>query len=181
MASSPNTEDVGTIFFWHDDEVPYGFFSQWYSSAFTSPSSPDVVFNTAEQYMMYQKALLLSEEATAAKILNVASPAKQKKLGREVKGFDAETWDKKKERIVEDGNWCKFMHSKAGTELRKNLLNTGERELVEASPGDRIWGIGFSAASAEVNRENWRDNLLGKALMKVREKLAEQQRDKSEE
>lgn len=129
--SSSNTSDVGAIFFWHEDEVPYGFLSQWYKSTFTSPSSPDVVFQTAEQYMMYQKALLFEDEATAAKILQTDSPAEQKKLGRKVKGFDAEIWDSEKEKIVEDGNWCKFMHSEVGTELREELVDTEKRELVE--------------------------------------------------
>jgi len=138
MASSSNTEDVGAIFFWHDDEVPYGFLSQWYTSAFTSPSSSDVVFRTAEQYMMYQKALLFNDQDTAVKVLQAASPAKQKKLGREVKGFDAETWDRERERIVEDGNCCKFVHSEAGTGLKEKLLDTGKRELVEV----RCWQLG---------------------------------------
>jgi ribA/ribD-fused uncharacterized protein len=43
--------------------------------------------------------------------------------------------------------------------------------LVEASPGDRIWGIGFDAENAEGNEEEWGRNKLGNALMKVRERL----------
>ena len=36
---------------------------------------------------------------------------------------------------------------------------------------DRIWGIGFSAENAEKNRHRWGLNLLGKALMEVRERI----------
>ncbi len=43
--------------------------------------------------------------------------------------------------------------------------------MVEASPFDRIWGVGYDAANAESNRGNWGENLLGKALMRVRDRL----------
>ena len=89
--------------------------------------------------MMYRKALLFNDHETATKILQTSSPAIQKKLGREVKGFHAGTWDREKERIVEEGNWCKFMHAEGGTGLRDKLLETGERELVEVGFG--VYGV----------------------------------------
>ncbi|KAI3331702.1 DUF1768-domain-containing protein [Xylariaceae sp. AK1471] len=55
--------------------------------------------------------------------------------------------------------------------FRDVLLATGKRELVEASPFDRIWGIGFAAKSAEGKRQKWGTNLLGKCLMEVREEF----------
>jgi len=55
--------------------------------------------------------------------------------------------------------------------LRKRLLGTGKRELVEAAKNDRTWGVGFDEANAEENRESWGQNLLGKALMEVRERF----------
>lgn len=48
------------------------------------------------------------------------------------------------------------------------LLSTGNREIVEASPVDNIWGIGFSSDNAMENVDKWGQNLLGKTLMKVR-------------
>ena len=42
---------------------------------------------------------------------------------------------------------------------------------MKASPYDRIWGIGFSAGKAGANRDDWGNNLLGKALMRVRDRL----------
>lgn len=56
-------------------------------------------------------------------------------------------------------------------DLRKQLLATGTRDLVEASPRDRIWGIGFGWKNAEKQRQRWGLNLLGKALVEVRERL----------
>lgn len=119
---------------------------------------------------MYQKAILFVDKEIATKIALEPEPSKQKALGRKVKGFDIKTWNEKREKIVEDGNWWKFTQAKEG-DLRDLLLKTGDRLLVEASPYDRIWGVGYSAAKAEANRGNWGENLLGKALMKVRDRL----------
>lgn len=82
-------------------------------------------------------------------------------------------------RIVEEGNYWKFTCSKEREQLKKDLLATGDRELVEASPYDQIWGIGFAAAKAEANRETWGENLLGVALMNVRRRLREEEAKES--
>jgi ribA/ribD-fused uncharacterized protein len=58
--------------------------------------------------------------------------------------------------------------------LRGLLLATGERELVEASPSDRIWGVGYVEKDAGRNRVKWGQNLLGKALMEVRGRIREE-------
>lgn len=74
--------------------------------------------------------------------------------------------------VVEEGNYMKFTQNE---NLKKLLLDTGERELVEASRFDRVWGIGYSAANAlYVEKEEWGQNLLGKALMRVRERTREE-------
>lgn len=119
---------------------------------------------------MYHKAILFSDQEIADKIALEPKPSKQKALGRKVKGFDHGKWNAKREEIVEDGNWWKFTQPKEG-DMRELLLKTGDRLLVEASPYDRIWGVGYSAANAEANREDWGENLLGKALMRVRDRL----------
>ena len=79
---------------------------------------------------MYHKAIVFKNQDIADKILREPTPRKQKALGRKVKDFDHETWDKRKEQIVEDGNWRKFTQSKEG-DMKKLLLETGKRELVE--------------------------------------------------
>lgn len=160
---------------WREYEIPYGFLSQWYPSTFTaSPptptGAPPLTFLTAEQYMMYHKAILFDDQEIAVKIALEPEPSKQRALGRKVRGFDGKKWNAKREKIVEDGNWWKFTRSKEG-DLRKMLLETGDRWLVEASPYDRIWGVGYGAANAEFHRGDWGENLLGKALMRVRDQL----------
>ena len=119
---------------------------------------------------MYQKAVLFNDQEVANTIALEPEPRKQKALGRKVKGFNDKKWNAKREKIVEDGNWWKFTRSKED-DLKKMLLETGDRILVEASPYDRIWGVGYSAANAEANRGNWGENLLGKALMRVRDRI----------
>ncbi|KAH8165044.1 hypothetical protein CIB48_g3183 [Xylaria polymorpha] len=64
--------------------------------------------------------------------------------------------------------------------LRDVLLATGDRELVEASPFDRIWGVGFAAKNAPGRRNKWGMNLLGKCLMEVREEFRKEAEAKAE-
>ena len=123
-----------------------------------------------EQFMMAEKARLFGDEETLEKIMEARSQGKIKALGREVKHFDQTEWDKCKHTIVLTGNFQKFLQN---PELKDFLLRTGDKILVEASPRDRIWGIGMGKANE--NAENptaWRGrNLLGFALMEVRDEL----------
>ncbi|KAH0489639.1 hypothetical protein TgHK011_010057 [Trichoderma gracile] len=143
---------------------------------------------------MYQKALLFNDKPSATKILSKGqTPRKVKSLGRKVANFSETTWNAKREDVVRQGNYLKFTNAVkevgfcrgssssssmgeplVGGSLRETLLSTGERELVEASPFDAVWGIGLKAADADGNREAWGLNLLGKALMDVRERLREE-------
>ena len=134
--------------------------------------------------MMYQKALLFSDPDVAAKILLASHPREVKYLGRQVHNFSEPLWHAHREAIVRKGSLLKFTRpvdredgwwvGQEGQDLKAMLLGTGERELVEASPMDRIWGIGFGEAKAgTVGRQKWGLNLLGKALMVVRGELRE--------
>ena len=98
----------------------------------------------------------------------------QKALGQKVPNFDEDIWVAHRVQIVRWGNYLKFTQNK---ELKELLLGTGDRELVEASPRDRIWGVGFGAKNAEENRKRWGLNLLGISLMEVREKIREKMKE----
>ncbi|KAH0369893.1 DUF1768-domain-containing protein, partial [Aureobasidium melanogenum] len=179
----PTRTTIGPpIFFFKDDEQPFGFLCQWYRCRFTDPTS-GLEFTCAEQFMMWNKAQLAGDEASAKVIMATTSPRKQKQLGRDVEGFNANAWDKIKLSVVEKGNYLKFTQCtnvssmKMDEEgdpvaLKRLLLETGDRELVEASRLDRVWGIGFDAQQALTTpREEWGYNLLGNALMNVRERI----------
>lgn len=143
--------------------------------------------------MMYGKALLFDDPATGALILQSTSPLETKRLGRQVENFNEEVWLANRLRIVEEGTYFKFKNGrvfggqednqKLGEkgELWEKLKATGDRELVEASPRDRIWGVGFGEKNAEKMRERWGLNLLGKALMTIRKRLREEKEEKDGE
>lgn len=160
------------LFFWghrpqKDGQIGKQCLSQWWSSAFEIDG---VVYPTAEHYMMAEKARLFDDNEARRKILSTSHPGTAKKLGREVEGFDEVVWSQHRFGIVVRGNVAKFRQN---IELREFLLNTKQRVLVEASPTDRIWGIGLTADDPDVeNPEKWKGlNLLGFALMKVRAEL----------
>ena len=118
--------------------------------------------------MMSEKAKLFKDEETRQLILKESSQGVIKKLGRRVKNFDEKEWDKNKMNIIINGNIFKFSQNK---ELKKFLLETGDKILVEASPTDKIWGIGMDQKNPDIyNPNNWKGlNLLGFSLMHVRD------------
>jgi hypothetical protein len=143
-------------------------FSQWWDR---HPFAIDgVTYATAEHYMMASKARLFGDKAVLQKILAARTPGEAKKLGRMVEGFDDEAWVKHRWEIVVAGNVAKFGQHAA---LRRYLVETGKKVLVEASPMDRIWGIGMAAHNPDAqNPVAWKGlNLLGFALMEARAQL----------
>lgn len=162
--SSGNAHEY--VYFW-SEKGSTGCFSQWYMSSFKVEGHS---YCCMEQYMMAQKAILFRDFETLGKILSTSDPRSIKELGREVKNFDPVKWGGNKSRIVFEGNMAKFGQNQA---LMEKLLSTGDRVLVEASPYDRIWGIGMRASEAsKAGPAQWRgENLLGFALMQVRDEL----------
>jgi ribA/ribD-fused uncharacterized protein len=129
-----------------------------------------VTYSSAEHYMMAAKALLFGDSATAERIQTAPHPGAAKKLGREVRGFNEQRWAQRRFDLVVTGNLAKFGQH---PDLRDYLLGTGSGIIVEASPQDRIWGIGLAADDERARSpQHWRGlNLLGFALMEVRHQL----------
>ncbi|MBC2867642.1 NADAR family protein [Streptomyces mexicanus] len=150
-----------------DGQVGASCLSQWWPAPFTVDG---VTYATAEHWMMAGKARLFGDAEAERQVLAAGHPAEAKKAGRLVRGFDEETWARERYGIVIEGSVHKFA---AHPELREFLLNTGEKVLVEASPVDRVWGIGLAADDeAATDPERWKGpNLLGFALMEARERL----------
>ena len=143
--------------------------SQWYRADFEVDGFQ---YSTAEHYMMAEKARLFCDEKSRTKILSAKSPGEAKALGRLVEGFHEHEWREHRFTIVVSGNLHKFQQN---PKLKDYLLRTQNRVLVEASPYDRIWGIGLAADHTNVEEpSHWKgDNLLGFALMEVRSLLSE--------
>lgn len=143
-------------------------FSQWFRCSFTNEGN---TFNCAEQFMMHGKAVLFADAEVAEKILTTDHPRDHKALGRKVKGFDDSVWKRNREAIVMAGNRAKFTQN---PELREVLLSTKGTTLVEASPYDKIWGIGLGANDPRaLDPAQWKGlNLLGQILTRLRDELA---------
>jgi ribA/ribD-fused uncharacterized protein len=156
-------------FFWQ------GPFSQWHPSPFLLGG---IKFTHAEQFMMYAKAVLFGDRDVAERILIATTPEEQKALGRKVNGFDPAVWVLFREGVVFDGSYAKYSQNR---ELRESLLATRGTVLAEASPYDRVWGIGLAADDPRArDQTQWRgSNLLGKVLMRVREVLLWEQSHES--
>jgi len=172
----PIVTDKRIYFFGYEGNDPHVCLQQWFPAPFTAPRNPYkgdntlVEFPTTEHHMMYHKALLMNDTNVAAKILapENSHPSRAKALGREVSNFDVDVWKREADRIVEEGNFAKFGQNE---DLKAVLLGTGDRELVESSPDDKIWGIGFKGDEGEGKESEWGNNGLGKALMRARERL----------
>lgn len=141
--------------------------SQWFPARFVVNGD---VYPTAEHWMMAGKARLFEDDAMLEAILDAADPGKAKALGRKVRGFDEGRWREARGPLVVEGNVEKFGQNPA---LKQFLLKTGRDVLVEASPRDRIWGIGMGASNEDARDPlKWRGtNLLGFALMEARAAL----------
>ncbi|GLW05172.1 hypothetical protein Misp01_03020 [Microtetraspora sp. NBRC 13810] len=163
---------VDYLFFWGPrpagSQARKGCLSQWWPGDF---SVDGVVYRTAEHYMMAAKARLFGDGEMAAKIVAAGHPGEARALGRQVRGFDEDAWVAARSGVVVAGNLAKFGQHPAARDF---LLRTGSRVLVEASPLDRIWGIGLAEDDSRAARPaDWRGlNLLGFALMEVRQALA---------
>lgn len=163
---------VDFLFFWghqpsKDGSIIKTCMSQWWPVNF---EEEDIVYKTAEHYMMVGKAKVFKDDEMIERIIACETPKEAKAFGREVKNFDAAVWDQHKYQIVVKANVLKFSQN---PELKAFLLDTGNRVIVEASPRDLIWGIGLGEHNPKSQNPNtWRGrNLLGFALMEARDEL----------
>tara|TARA_B100001964_G_C13997295_1_gene493344 strand:+ start:259 stop:741 length:483 start_codon:yes stop_codon:yes gene_type:complete len=154
-------------FYGHIEHYTYACFSNFYPSQFTDVDN--IIYHCSEQYLMAYKAFIMNDLNTMEKIMQTYNPYQCKKLGRQVKNWNQELWDQNKCDIMFDALYYKFSQN---DDIRQKLLSTGNSTLAEASPRDRIWGIGLNISDAQSGKD-WRgQNLLGKTLMRVRENLS---------
>ena len=154
------TERDQFVFIWG------GRYSQWAKF----PMRIDgIEYATCEQFMMAEKARMFGDSEAEAAIMATRNPREQKALGRKVKNFDDSQWVANREHVAYRGNFAKFSQNR---ELRDMLVSSGDKTIAEASPKDSIWGIGMAEDDPYVtDMSRWGLNLLGKAIMRVRDTL----------
>lgn len=172
VAHLENGGTVDYLFFWGHTQKQAGVtdascLSQWFPAVFMIDG---VRYATAEHFMMTEKARLFGDQEALAKILEAKTPAEAKALGRTVRGYDDVAWGRARSESVVRGNVAKFAQNEA---MGSFLRSTRDRVIVEASPRDRIWGIGMGASNPDARiPARWRGrNLLGFALMEARARL----------
>lgn len=155
------------VFFWGS------VFSNWYPCIFIYFEER---FNNSEQAFMWEKANFFGDEEMSSAILKETNPRYAKAFGRKVKGFNVEQWMINSFMYMVAVNYAKFTQNQ---DLKEILLSTGDRVLVEASPYDKIWGIGLQQDDDRCLDENqWQGmNLLGRALMEVRKQINEEENE----
>ena len=161
-------DETQFTFFW-ETKSP---FSQWHKSLFPSSDVSfhkgineeqkeylkrtlpnELEFSTAEQFMMYHKAIIFLDREIADEILNTSNPRKIKELGRQVKNYDDDIWKYHRSNVVFAANKAKFSQT---PHLLDVLTDTIGTTLVEAAPNDKIWGIGLVADDVKAQkRETW--------------------------
>lgn len=142
-------------------------YSHWFKCDF---KIDNLNFCCVEQYIMHQKAILFNDDEIAKRILNSSDPARHKHLGKRVSGFNKEIWHRYCKQFSFKGNIAKFSQQ---DELRKVLIQSVGKSFAEASPYDRIWGIGLSMSNPKIyDRLQWRGrNWAGEVLESVRTEL----------
>ena len=161
-------ETLGEIYFYSHNGV-YGYMSNFYPCTFVHDN---IKFNCSEQFLMYVKAKTFEPDNSELhnKILAETNPGKIKQFGREVGNYNEITWNSIRYSVMTQVLLCKFSQNPT---LKAQLKSTGNKLLYEASPTDKIWGIGLSIANVakQTNKLNYGTNLLGRALMEVRNGL----------
>lgn len=164
------------LFFWGntpaaDGGITEACLSQWWQCRF---EVEETEYSCAEQYMMAEKARLFGDQEMFRKIMEAVHPKKMKAYGRAVRGFDETVWNRSCQEIVRRGNEAKFSQN---PELWEFLKGTRNRILVEASPRDRVWGIGMGRTNPDAQCPlKWKGtNLLGFVLTRVRDEMLEKE------
>ena len=173
LACTATGQRVKYLHFWghrpqRDGSVGAGCLSQWWPAPF---SVDGVTYATAEHWMMAGKARMFGDTEAERRAVDAVHPKAAKAAGRSVRGFEDSVWERERFALVTEGSMHKFAQHPV---LRDFLLGTWRRVLVEASPLDRVWGIGLAADDERAEHPaRWRGlNLLGFALMEARARLA---------
>ena len=129
------------VLFW----LPPSPVSQWTPSPFTVDLLI-IEYDCAEKFTMASKVCLFGDDLPLSAILATDDPREQEVLDCHVRHFDHDFWQQKCETFSPPGQPGKILPNK---KMRLALVLTGQRRIPEASPHDKLWGIGLSAYDPE--------------------------------
>jgi ribA/ribD-fused uncharacterized protein len=126
-------------------------------------------YPSVEHYYQAKKAEKF-DESEVEKIMKAKTTKAVKAIGKKIKNFNQEEWDKIKYGIMQEGIKAKFVQH---PELRKQLQETGDRKIGYADARNVFWGIGSSEGIEKSKHpEKWRGkNMIGHILMELREEF----------
>ena len=156
-------------FFWSNDYPENSWMSNWHPCRIVHDGRE---FSSSEQLFMYLKASLFGDDRMKELIAKATTPRMAKARGRKVAPFDETIWRDRRVELMTIAVRAKFSQNE---DLKDKLLSTGESLLVEASPYDRVWGIGMRGSHRKAKTPSeWRGlNLLGEVLMEIRREMRE--------
>ena len=184
LVRSNNFKDENMNFRLTDTHVYFlgGYFSQWAHSPFSGAipglrytSSGQqlhpvgtIRFSCCEQYMMAAKAMMFEDQETLLEIMDATHPGDMKRLGRKVKNFDVDVWNRHARDVVYLGNFYKFTQHNGAKDF---MDHTKDKIVVEGADYDKIWGVGIAWDDPQIEDEaSWQGtNWLGQCIMRVRE------------
>lgn len=154
--------------------VPFTVPPRCRSAAFlASGLSPTISMEFAEKGIMACKAAVMGDLSTFSAVAIASDPHRAKQLGRQVAPWHQPSWDAVVCEVAVAVLQAKFSGVPS---LGDRLVGTGRSVLAEAAPRDLVWGTGSPRGSGALPSA-WRGhNLLGWALMRVRDTLRDRRR-----
>jgi len=137
----------------------------------TAKNYTRVITKSSEHAFMLYKAMYFNDGKAFSQILDAPDGKSAKAIGRKVKNFNANIWDHMSYDKMLLSCRAKFSQN---VDLKQKLLDTGSHVIVEASPLDKIWGVGLHFDNDLIlDESNWLgENRLGRVLMDVRKELS---------
>ena len=171
--ASEGGKTTRTHYFWGSESPFSNFYDCGDGFDLTIETAPGVIetqrFYTSEHAFMYCKAKYFGDHEAAALVIKAYAAKEAKAIGRKVRGFNEKKWTYARWAIMYNCVYAKFWGC---ADAWAAMKRKGDCEYAEASPYDRIWGIGYRYHDAEKNRRNWGANLLGKIMKSVYEGIA---------
>lgn len=151
------------------------FMSNFYSGEIKyNHKGRDYTLFCSEHLFMVLKAIHFEHGPSIVGLLSMGKehPAVYKKVGRRLPNYDkyGPSWEAKRDKCMYEAVEAKFTQD---DKLKKQLLDTGNSILVEASPYDKYWGIGLGKGNTGLHDPyKWLgENRLGFVLMELRDRL----------